>query len=146
MSKKVKDVMTDKCEWIAPDTNCSDAAKKMRDQDIGFLPVGEGDRLIGMVTDRDITVRCTAEGHDPKNTQVRNVMTEKTYYCFDDQNIDEVCANMGDIQVRRLPVVNRDKRLVGVITLGDVAQAAANAKVGEAEQQITAQTAKKKAA
>lgn len=146
MSKKVKEVMTDTCEWIAPDTPCADAAKKMRDQDIGFLPVGEGDRLIGMVTDRDITIRCTAEGKDPKTTQVRNVMTEKTYYCFDDESVDDVCANMGDIQVRRLPVVNRDKRLVGIISLGDVAQAAPKAKVGEAQQQITAQTARKKAA
>lgn len=146
MAKKVKEVMTEKCEWISPDTNCADAAKTMRDQDIGFLPVGENDRLIGMVTDRDIAVRCVAEGKDPKATQVKSIMTAKTYYCFDDQNIEDVCANMGDIQVRRLPVVNRDKRLVGVISLGDVAQAAAKASVGEAEQQITAQTSRKKAA
>lgn len=146
MSKKVKDVMTAKCEWISPDTSCTEAAQKMRDQDIGFLPVGENDRLIGMVTDRDIVVRCTAEGHDPKQTQVRSVMTEKTYYCFDDDNIEEVCENMGDMQVRRLPVVNRDKQLVGIVSLGDVAQAAPKDKVGAAQQQITAETARKKAA
>lgn len=146
MSKKVKDVMSPKCEWISPDTSCMEAAQKMRDQDIGFLPVGENDRLIGMVTDRDIVVRCTAEGHDPKNTQVRSVMTQKTYYCYDDESVDEVCENMGDIQVRRLPVVNRDKKLVGVVSFGDVAQAAPKDKVGEAQQQITAETARKKAA
>jgi CBS domain-containing protein len=146
MSKKVKDVMTDKCEWISPDTSCTEAAKIMRDGDFGFLPVGENDKLIGMVTDRDITIRCTAEGHDPKTTQIKNVMTKKTYYCYDDQSVEEVCDNLGDIQVRRLPVVNRDKRLVGVVSMGDLAQAAAKANVGETEQQITAETARKKAA
>ncbi len=146
MSKKVKDVMTSECQWISPDTSCTEAAQMMRDQDIGFLPVGENDKLIGMVTDRDIVVRCTAEGHDPKQTQVRSVMTQKTFYCYDDESVEDVCANMGDIQVRRLPVVNRDKRLVGVISFGDVSQAAAKAKVGEAQAQITAETAQKKAA
>lgn len=146
MSKQVKDVMTAECQWIAPDTTCAEAARLMRDEDIGFLPVGESDRLIGMVTDRDIVVRCTAEGKDPSKTHVKQVMTMKTFYCYDDESVDEVCENMGDIQVRRLPVVNRDKKLVGVISLGDVAQAAAKAKVGEAQQQITADVSQKKAA
>lgn len=146
MSKKVREVMTAECEWISPDTSCTEAAQTMRDSDIGFLPVGENDRLIGMVTDRDIIVRCIAEGGDPENTQVRSVMSEKTYYCFDDDNVEEVCENMGDMQVRRLPVVDRNKRLVGIVSLGDVAQAAPTDKVGAAQQQITAKTARKKAA
>ena len=146
MSKKVKDVMTAECQWISPETTCAEAARKMRDEDIGFLPVGENDKLIGMVTDRDITIRCTAEGKDPSAMPVKQVMTQKTFYCYDDETVDEICENMGDIQVRRLPVVNRDKQLVGVVSLGDVAQAAARDKVGAAQQQITAQTARKKAA
>lgn len=144
--KKVKDVMTKECEWISPDTSLTEAAKIMKKKDCGFLPVGENDKMIGMVTDRDIAIRAVAEGKDPAKTNVREVMTQKTYYCFDDQDVEEVCKNMGDIKVRRLPVVNRDKRLVGVISFGDVSQAAKPDNVGESQQQITAETAKKKAA
>ena len=144
--KKIKDIMTKKCEWIAPDTSVAEAAKIMKNNDCGFLPVGENDKMIGMITDRDIAIRAVAEGKDPKATKARDVMTKKTYYCFDDQAVDEVCANMGDIKVKRLPVVNRDKRLVGVVSFGDVSQAAAAEQVGESQQQITAETAKKKAA
>lgn len=146
MSKKVKDVMTKNCQWIAPQTSCADAAKQMRDEDIGFLPVGENDKIAGIVTDRDITVRCTAEGKDPGQTQVKSIMTKKTFYCYDDQDLEEVCANLGDIQVRRLIVIDRNKRLVGALSIGDLAQGASKAKVGEAEQQITAENAQRKAA
>ena len=145
---QVKDVMTQGCEWIAPDVPISKAAKIMKDKDIGFLPVGENDKLIGMVTDRDIVVRGIAAGKDPAKATARDVMTAKTYYCFDDQDVEEVCNNLGEIKVRRLPVVNREKRLVGVVTVGDLAQAATRANVGQTEQQITAciQDRKKQAA
>lgn len=146
MSKTVQDVMTPECHWVSPNMSCAEAARLMRDEDIGFLPVGENDRLIGMVTDRDIVVRCTAEGNDPSTTHIKQVMSAETFYCYDDETVDEVCANMGELQIRRLPVVNREKRLVGVVSMGDIAQAASKAKVGAAEQQITAETALKKAA
>jgi len=143
---QIKDVMTPNCQWIAPDASVSQAAKTMRDQDIGFLPVGENDRLIGMITDRDIAVRSAAAGQDPSQAKVRDAMTSKTYYCYDDQDVEEICNNMGEIQVRRLPVVNREKRLVGVVSIGDLAQVATRANVGQTEQQITAENSKRKAA
>lgn len=146
MSKKVRDVMTKECQWIPPETSAAQAAKKMRDEDIGFLPVGKNDKLVGMLTDRDITIRCTAEGKDPTQTPVETLMTRKTYYCYDDQDVEAVCNNLGEIRVRRLPVVDRDKRLVGIVSMGDLAQAATRANVGQTEQQITAETAQRKAA
>ena len=134
---RIRDVMSKDFKFIDPDTTIQDAARQMRDGDFGFLPVGENDRLIGMVTDRDITVRSTALGQDPAAVTAREVMTPKTYYCFDDQSVEEICDNMAEIKVRRLPVVNRDKRLVGIVSLGDVSQAAHRAKAGDALQEIT---------
>lgn len=142
---QIKDVMTPQCQWIAPEKNANDAAAIMKQQDIGFLPVGENDRLIGMITDRDIVMRTMAEAKDPAVTQIRDVMTPKTYYCYDDQDVEEVCNNMGEIQVRRLPVVNREKRLVGVVSLGDLAQSASRANIGQTEQQITEENAQRHA-
>lgn len=134
---QINDVMSKNFKFITPETSVQEAAQQMRDGDFGFLPVGENDRLIGMVTDRDIAVRSAAAGQNPADTNVRDVMTPKTFYCFDDQSVDEVCDNMAEIKVRRLPVVNRDKRLVGVVSLGDVSQAAHRAKTGDALQEIT---------
>ncbi len=110
----------------------------MRDMDCGFMPLAENDRMIGMITDRDITIRAVAEGKNPEDVRAREIMTEKTYYCYDDQDVEEVCNNMGEIQVRRLPVVNRDKRLVGIVSMGDLAQSASRPNVGQTQQQITA--------
>ena len=134
---QINDVMSKNFKFITPETSVQEAAQQMRDGDFGFLPVGENDRLIGMVTDRDIAVRSAAAGQNPADTNVRDVMTPNTFYCFDDQSVDEVCDNMAEIKVRRLPVVNRDKRLVGVVSLGDVSQAAHRAKTGDALQEIT---------
>ena len=92
----------------------------MRQIDAGVLPVGENDRLVGMITDRDIAVRAVGEGKGP-DTLIREVMSPEICYCFEDQELDEVAANMGDVKVRRLSVVNRDKRLVGIVSLGDIA-------------------------
>ena len=139
---QIKDCMTPECQWIAPDATLQQAADIMRRQDVGFLPVGENDRLIGMVTDRDIVTRAVAQNWQT-NAQVRDVMTPKTYYCYDDQSAEDICENMAELQIRRMPVVNRNKRLVGVVSFGDLAQAANNKSVGEAEQQITAQCAQK---
>jgi CBS domain-containing protein len=93
-------------------------ARRMAAEDIGFMPVGDDDHLIGMITDRDIVIRAVAEGRDAR-TLVREIMTKDIKYCFEDQDMDQVVQNMGDIQVRRLPVVNRDKRLVGIVSLAD---------------------------
>ncbi len=134
---QIKDVMTQNIKWMAPDSPVAQVAQQMRDMDVGFMPLAENDRMIGMVTDRDITIRAIAEGKNPADTLARDVMTAKTYYCFEDQDIEEVCNNMGEIQVRRLPVVNRDKRLVGVVSLGDLAQTASRPNVGQTQQQIT---------
>jgi CBS domain-containing protein len=133
---KVKDVMTPDCIYVSPDTTISEAAEIMKDQDIGFIPIAENDKLIGMVTDRDIVIRAVAKKASPE-TDVKSIMSPHTYYCFDDQDAEEACANMADIKVRRLPVVNRDKRLVGVVSLGDIAQDVNKVEVGQTMQSIT---------
>lgn len=134
---QIKDVMSTDFKWMAPDSPISQIAQEMRDRDCGFMPIGENNKLIGMITDRDITIRAVAEGKDPKTTQAHEIMTSKTFYCYDDQDVEEVCNNMGEIQVRRLPVVTRDKQLVGVVSMGDLAQKASSPNIGETEQQIT---------
>lgn len=143
---QIADVMSKDFKFVTPDTSVQEAAQIMRDLDVGFLPVGENDRLIGMVTDRDIAVRSTSEGQNPSSTPVRDVMTPKTYYCYEDQDVEEICDNMSEIKVRRLPVVNREKRLVGVVSLGDVSQACHRAKSGDALQEITCRGQMSKAA
>jgi len=143
---QIKDVMSANFKWMAPDSPVSQVAQQMRDMDCGFMPLAENDKMVGMITDRDITIRAVAEGKNPADVQARDIMTAKTYYCYDDQDIEEVCNNMGEIQVRRLPVVNRDKRLVGIVSMGDLAQSASRPNVGQTQQQITAQVAQKQQA
>ncbi len=135
---QIKDVMSTNTQFITPETTLQAAAQIMADQDLGFLPVGENDRLIGMITDRDMTIRATAQGQNPTQATAREVMTPKTYYCYEDQTTEEICQNMSDIKVRRLPVVNRDKRLVGVVSFGDLAQKCEAQDIGSAEKCITA--------
>jgi CBS domain-containing protein len=117
---KVHDSMTRDVQIATPSQSVRDAARLMAELDVGVLPVGENDRLVGMITDRDIVVRAVAAGYGP-DTPVREVMSPQVQYCFEDQTVEEITANMGEIQVRRLPVVDRDKRLVGIISLGDIA-------------------------
>ena len=117
---KVSHSMTRNVEIVHPDDSIREAAALMAQLDIGSLPVAEDDRLIGMLTDRDITIRAVARGLGP-DTAVRAVMSPEVMYCFDDQSIEEVTENMAAIQVRRMPVVDRDKRLVGIVSLGDLA-------------------------
>jgi CBS domain-containing protein len=117
---QVQEIMTRGAEVIDPNTTIRAAARKMRADNIGALPVGENDRLIGMVTDRDIVVRAVAENRSAGNTTVREVMSERIYYCFEDDDVDNAAEAMAEHQVRRLPVLNRDKRLVGVVALADL--------------------------
>ena len=105
-----------------PEQSIGDAARATREVDIGVLPVGENDRLVGLVTDRDIAVRAVAEGK-PASAKVRDVMSEKVFYCFDDNDVAEAARLMSEHQVRRLPVLNRDKRMVGIIALADLTRA-----------------------
>lgn len=116
-----KECMTKNVELGRPNMSLSEAAKMMRDGDFGILPVSEQDRLVGMITDRDIAIRAIAEGKDPNRSYVGEVMTNKVLYCFDDQDVNDVVKNLGDNQIRRLPVLNRQKRLVGILSLGNMA-------------------------
>ena len=118
---RVSEAMTRDVRVCTPGQSIREVAKTMAEIDAGAVPVGENDRLIGMITDRDIAVRAVAAGKSP-DTPVREVMSEHIHYCFDDEELDDVAQNMGDIRVRRLPVVNRQKRLVGIVSLGDVAR------------------------
>lgn len=131
----VRECMTNQVEIGRPDMSLQEASQRMRDGDFGILPIAENDRLIGMITDRDITVRGTAEGRDPHSVQVRELMTPLVLYCYDDQSLDEVSEDFGDNQVRRLLVLNRYKRLVGILSLGDLAQS--NAKAEKVEQALS---------
>ena len=117
---KVSEAMTRQVELATPDETIEQAAKTMAQVDSGALPVREGDRLVGMITDRDIAIRAIGAGKGPE-TRVREVMTAEVKYCFEDEDLEHVAANMAEIQVRRLPVMNRDKRLVGILSLGDMA-------------------------
>src|SRR5919198_1890490 len=128
---KVSEAMTRDVRVASPDETMQKAAQTMADLDAGVLPVGEKDHLIGMITDRDIAIRGVAKGKGPK-AKVRDVMTDDVKYCFEDQEIEEVTRNMADIQVRRLPVLNREKRLVGILSLGDIATSRDGNSAGEA--------------
>jgi len=108
----------------------------MADLDAGVVPVAEKDRLVGIITDRDIAVRGIAKGKGP-NANVREVMTDHVKYCFDDQEVDEVSQNMGELKIRRLPVVNRSKRLVGLLSLGDIAFGHAGILISETMREIS---------
>ena len=118
---RVSEVMTQGVECIGPDATLQEAAAKMKSLDVGPLPVCDNDRLVGMVTDRDITVRATAEGDAPTDVRVRDVMTPEVIYCFDDDLVEDAARLMAAKQVRRLVVLNRDKRMVGIVSLGDLA-------------------------
>ena len=114
--------MTPDVQLCTPDDTLKEAAEAMAALGVGLLPVTDSERLVGMISDRDIAVRGVAMGRGP-DARVRDVMTTDVKYCFEDQDIEEITMNMGDIQVRRLPVMSRDKRLVGIIALGDIARA-----------------------
>jgi CBS domain-containing protein len=131
----VQDAMSRDVHTVTPETSIREAARLMADADIGALPVAAGDRLAGMVTDRDIAVRAVAIGKGPDCT-VGEVMTHDVLYCHEDEDLGHVSQNMAEKQVRRLPVVDVDKRLVGIISLADIADAR-SAEAGEALEGIT---------
>ena len=133
---RVSEAMSHDVRVANPDQTICDAARMMSEIDAGVLPVGENDRLVGMITDRDIAVRAVAQDKPP-STKVRDVMSREVLYCYDDQSFEEVLANMGDVQVRLLPVVNRAKRLVGIVSLGDLAKLGPAKKSGEALKEIS---------
>lgn len=120
---KVREAMTPDVRLADPAMSICDAARLMAECDAGCLPVGENDRLVGMITDRDIAIRAVAQNLSP-DTPVRDVMSQDVLYCFEDEDLQEVAKNMGDEKVRRLPVVNRDKRLVGILSQCDLAHTA----------------------
>jgi CBS domain-containing protein len=132
---RVSEVMTRQVELAKPDDTIQQAAQTMARIDSGALPVSDGDRLVGMLTDRDIAIRAVARGKGP-DAKVRDVMTPEVKYCFEDEDLNHVAQNMGDIQVRRLPVMNRDKRLVGIVSLGDIAFEAGKGPGGKALEGI----------
>jgi CBS domain-containing protein len=119
---QVREAMSGDVKIANPNQTIREAARLMAQLDCGCLPVGENDRLVGMITDRDIAVRAVAAGKSLK-TPVRVIMSSEVKYCFDDEELDEVAQNMAEIKVRRLPVLNQDKRLVGIVSLGDLALA-----------------------
>ena len=125
---QLKEIMTPHAEVIHPEASVQEAAQKMKGLDVGPLPVCTGERLEGMLTDRDVTVRAVAEGRDPKTTKVQEVMTREVVYAFEDQDVTEAARLMEQHQIRRVMVLNRDKQLVGIVSLGDVAVHAGNAR------------------
>jgi CBS domain-containing protein len=128
---QIREAMSDDVRIANPSQSIREAATLMAKIDVGSLPVGEDDRLVGMITDRDIAVRAIALGKGP-DTPVRDVMSKEVRYCFEDDDVDEVAQNMADIKVRRLPVLNQGKRLVGIVSLGDLALTDGPANAGEA--------------
>lgn len=138
--QKLTDLMSRDVKVISPDMSIRDAATQMRVGDFGMLPVGENDRMIGTITDRDIAIRAVAEGKD-NSTKVRDVMTEGIAWVYEDESVEDVAKMMSKRQVRRLPVVDRNKRLVGIVALGDFAVESSEIKpAAEALSEISKQS------
>jgi len=134
----VNDVMTPHAECTRPTATLKEAAEQMKRLDVGALPVCDNDRLIGMVTDRDITLRAVAEGRDPRTTRIDEVMSMGVTYCYEDQSVHEAAEMMEREQIRRLVVLDREKRLAGIISLGDLAVRTRNDELsGEALERIS---------
>ncbi|CCV08282.1 putative inosine-5`-monophosphate dehydrogenase protein [Mesorhizobium metallidurans STM 2683] len=128
---RISDCMTQNVRVANPDQTLRDAARTMASLDAGVLPVGENDRLVGMITDRDIAIRGIAKGKGP-DAKIRDVMSAEVKFCFDDQEVGEVLQNMGNLKLRRMPVISRDRRLVGIVSIGDLATNGEAASAGEA--------------
>ena len=134
---KVKDIMSTQVESVRPDASIQEAAQKMRSLDVGALPVLDGQDLKGMVTDRDITIRATAEGRDPKTTTVREVLSPELVSISEDQALEDAARLMQEKQVRRLPVLSGDQRLVGIVALADVAAEGGKKEVTRTVQEVS---------
>ena len=134
---KLKDIMSTDVQIVQPDASIQEAAEKMRSLDIGALPVYDGRRLSGMITDRDITIRAVAAGRDPKTTLVRDCLSSEPVYGFEDQELGDAQTLMEQKQIRRLPVLSRDKALVGIVALADLATRVGATQAGQATQAIS---------
>lgn len=135
---QLKELMTSGVDVVPPEATVQEAAAKMKQLDIGPLPVCDGERLVGMLTDRDIAVRAVAEGRDPTTTTVREIMTPEVVYCFEDQEVGEAARLMEQHRIRRLPILNRNKWLVGMVSLGDLAVGTGDQKLaGEVLEQVS---------
>lgn len=136
---QLRDIMTRDVDVVRPEAPIREAAMKMRALDVGPIPVCDGERLIGMLTDRDITVRAVAEGRDPNATAVRDVMTPEVAFCFEDQDVEQAATLMEQRQIRRLPILNQQKRLVGIVSLGDLALGTRDPeRVGQTLEEVSA--------
>lgn len=137
MSKTVRDLMTRGAEIVSPDSSLQDAARIMKDIDVGAVPVCNGDKIVGMITDRDIVLRSVAEGRP--DAKVSEVMSEGLEWCYEDDSVETAAAKMKDRQIRRLPVMSADKRLVGMLSLGDLAvDGTSDRRSGEVLEKISA--------
>jgi CBS domain-containing protein len=136
---KVKEVMHKGVDWVSPDTPITEIAKLMREHDIGSIPIGEDDHLVGMVTDRDIVCKgLTRKGFDAARTMARDVMTEGIHCCREDDDLAKAMHHMEALKVRRLPVINKSKRMVGIISLGDVSHATSGDMLTECVRSVAA--------
>jgi CBS domain-containing protein len=134
---KIREIMTPDAQCVRPDETLVDAALLMRQLDVGVLPVCDGDDLVGMITDRDIAIRAVADSRHPATTMVREVMTPGTVTVFEDQDVNEAVHLMEEHQIRRAPVINHEDRLVGIVSLGDIAVDASAALSGEALKRVS---------
>jgi CBS domain-containing protein len=134
---QVKEAMHAGVEWVEPDTSISTVAKKMRDLDIGAIPVCERDHLVGMITDRDITCRAVAKVTDLSKLTASDVMTKDVIYCRDTEDLQDAIHIMEDKQIRRMPAIDEDKRMVGMLSLGDVSHAASQQITGEVVKAVS---------
>ena len=135
---KAKEAMHKGVEWVSPDTPVTTLAKKMLEQDIGAIPIGENDRLIGIVTDRDITLRAVANGKDISGLTARDVMTKGIVWCRDIDEVNQAANVMQTKQVRRLPVIDQNKRMVGILSVGDISHAASKRTAAEVARAVSA--------
>jgi CBS domain-containing protein len=118
---QIREIMTREVDVVAPNASVRDAAAKMKELDVGAIPVCDGQKLSGLVTDRDITLRAVAEGRDPSKTRVSEVMSSEIAYCFEDNSVEQAAKLMESKQIRRLPILDRNKQLAGIVSLGDIA-------------------------
>ncbi len=137
MAKTIRDLMTSNPTTIEPDKTVVDAAKLMDDEDAGLIPIVEGQKLVGTITDRDIAIRVVAEGKDPQSAKVRDVMTSRLVTVDPEQDLDEALRLMAEHQVRRLPVVEEDGKIVGIVAQADVAKHTSDEQTGDVVQQIS---------
>ena len=133
----VRDLMTRGVRTLSPKDTVTFAAQAMAELDVGSIPVCDGQRLVGVVTDRDLTIRSIAQQRDPQSTVLQDVMSAEVHWCYEDQSIEEAAQLMRDAQIRRLPIVDHERKLVGVISLGDLAAKGGEIQAGEALKDIS---------